>query len=75
VQVEERLDATIHMRFQGQYLRIRRCAEPLKPLVLTDDTPTPPVRKPRQKSDWMKNFFQQPGPSLGKAIRISHGRS
>jgi Homeodomain-like domain len=77
VQVQERLDGTIHMRFQGQYLRIRRCAEPLKPVVPTDGTPTstPPARKPRQKSDWMKNFFQQLGPSLGKAIRISNARS
>ncbi len=33
VQVQERLDGTIHMRFQGQYLRIRRCAEPVKPVV------------------------------------------
>jgi DNA-binding Lrp family transcriptional regulator len=77
VQVEERLDSTIHMRFQGQYLRIRRCAEPMKPLAPTDGTATAtrPARQPRQKSDWMKNFFQQPGPSLGKAIRISNARS
>lgn len=75
VQVEERLDGTVHMRFQGQYLRIRRCSEPAKIATspLASDRPQAP--KPRQKSDWMKNFLQRPGPSLKEAIRISNARS
>lgn len=77
VQVEERLDGTIHMRFQGQYLRIRRCAEPVKasaPLPAVDKPPRP-TSKPHQKSGWMKDFFQRPGPTVEEAIRISNAHS
>jgi transposase len=77
VQVEQRLDGTIHMRFQGEYLRIRRCAEPVKPV-----RPSPVIGKPLRaapklpkKSAWMKNFFQRPGPTVGQAIQISNARS
>jgi len=78
VQVQERLDGTIHLCFQGQYLRIRRCAEPVKPV----GTP-PAVGQPKRpgapklpkKSAWMENFFQRPSPTLEEAIRISNARS
>jgi DNA-binding Lrp family transcriptional regulator len=75
VQVEERLDGTIHMRFQGRYLRIRRCAEPVKAVVPSPADDLCPAPKPRKKSAWMKSFFERPGPTVGEAIRISNARS
>lgn len=75
VQVEERLDGTIHMRFQGQYLRICRCAEPEKAVAPSARVAARAAPKPRQKSEWMKNFFQRPSPSVDQAIRISNARS
>ena len=75
VQVQERLDGTIHMCFQGQYLRIRRCAEPMKVVVPSPAGDLCPGPKPRKKSEWMKKFFQRPGPTVGEAIRISNARS
>jgi len=30
VRVEQRLDATISVRFQDQYVRVRRCAQPIR---------------------------------------------
>ena len=77
VQVQQRLDGTIHMRFQGQYLRIRRCAEPVKqggPSPAADE-PKRPAPKPPKKSAWMENFFQRPSPTLEEAMRISNARS
>jgi hypothetical protein len=32
VRVEQRLDATIAVRFQDQYVRVRRCAQPIREL-------------------------------------------
>lgn len=55
VRVEERLDGSIAVRFQGRYVRVRRCAPPL----VLPKMPAPPARssgKPRRKSEWMKNF-------------------
>jgi DNA-binding Lrp family transcriptional regulator len=75
VQVEVRLDGTIHIRFQGQYLRIRRCNEPAKAAAPELATAKSAVPQPRRKSGWMKNFFQRPGPTVGQAIRISNARS
>jgi biotin operon repressor len=77
VPVEERLDGTIHMRFQGQYLHIRRCGGPGKVStpVPAADKPPRPLHKPRKKSGWMKNFFKKPGPTVAEAIRISNARN
>jgi hypothetical protein len=75
VQVQPRLDGTNHMRFQVQYLRIRRCAEAVKAVVLSPAAELRPTPKPRKKSDWMKNFLQRPGPTVDQAIRISNARS
>src|SRR5581483_12480827 len=58
VRVEQRLDGTLAVRFQDQYVRIRRCAPPI-PEPQPSTTATTPARaapKPKRKSDWMKNF-------------------
>jgi biotin operon repressor len=76
VQVEQRLDGTIHMRFQGRYLRIRRCAQPVATAMSSPAVEKPrPLPAPRRKSHWMKDFLQKPGLTLGQAIRISNAHN
>ena len=73
--VEERLDGTITVRFEGRYLGIRRCAQPspqprpLEPVATKQPCPTSEVKC---KSEWMKNFSIRTGPSLRQAIGISN---
>jgi DNA-binding Lrp family transcriptional regulator len=77
VRVEQRLDGTIAVRFQGQYATVRRCAPPLPELVLPTAKSKPPrsTAKPKGKSDWMKSFSIRSGPSLRQAIEVSNARS
>jgi hypothetical protein len=77
VRIEQRRDGSLAIRFRNKYLRYEVC-EPAQ-------RANPPLPKPastrRQasntgsKSAWMKNFMKKPGPSLGKAIRISNATS
>ena len=75
VRVEQRLDGSIAVQFQGRYARVRRCAPPLPELEslqkMAAKAPRP-TRKPARKSDWMKNFSVRSGPSLRQAIEVSH---
>lgn len=78
VRVEERLDGTITVQFQGRYVHVRRCAPPLRELVspkTTELKPPRPTGKPPRKSDWMKNFSVRSGPSLRQAIEVSNARN
>ena len=77
VRVEQRLDGTIAVQFQGRYVRVRRCAPPLRELTSPKNMATKPPRptgKPKGKSDWMKNFSVRSGPSLRQAIEVSNAR-
>jgi hypothetical protein len=77
VRVEERLDASIAVQFQGRYARVRRCAPPLPELASLKNMEAKaprPTRKLPRKSDWMKNFSVHSGPSLRKAIEVSNAR-
>jgi hypothetical protein len=78
VRVEERLDGTIAVCFQGQYVRVRRCAQPTRelqpPKTATAKTPKP-AGKPKRKSDWMKNFSLRSGPSVRQAVKVTNARS
>ena len=67
VRVEQRLDATIAVQFQGSYVRVRRCAPPLPEASskTTKAKPPRPSGKPKEKSAWMKNFSVRPGPPPG----------
>jgi len=58
VRVEERLDASIAVQFQGRYVRVRRCAPPLPGEMAPKTTEVKPPRpgKPKTKSGWMDNF-------------------
>jgi transposase len=79
VRVEQRLDATIAVRFQDQYVRVRRCAQPIRELQPPPKAiaakPPKPAGKPKRKPDWMNNFSLRSGPSLRQAARISNARS
>lgn len=77
VRVEERLDATLAVQFQGRYVRVRRCAPPLRELASPKTTKAKPPRpsgKPKEKSAWMENFSVRSGPSLRQAIEVSNAR-
>jgi transposase len=71
VRIEQRLDDSLAVRFQDQYLRVQRCAEPLHPVA-----PKPPnaAPKPKRKSDWMKNFSVRSGLGLRETVKISNAR-
>jgi transposase len=79
VRVEQRLDATIAVRFQDQYVRVRRCAQPIRelqpPLPAVAAKPPKPAGKPKRKPDWMNNFSLRSGPTLRQAARILNARS
>jgi DNA-binding Lrp family transcriptional regulator len=78
VRVEQRLDGIMAVQFQGRYVRVRRCAPPLRQLASANTTKAKPPRltgKPPRKSGWMKNFSFRSGPSLRQAIEVSNARS
>jgi hypothetical protein len=74
LRVELRLDGSLKARYDGGYVEIAECglkaaAEP-KPA-------SKPVRKDHNaggKSQWMRGFFDQPGPALWQAIKESNER-
>jgi transposase len=77
VRVEQRLDGSMAVRFQDQYVRVRRCAPPLPELMSlpTGEPECPrPTSKPKRKSDWMKNFSVRRGPSVHQTIEVSNAR-
>jgi hypothetical protein len=78
VRVEQRLDGTLAVRFQEQYVCVRRCAQPvreLRPSQPTTEKPAKKATKPKRKPDWMNNFSLRSGPSLRQAAGISNARS
>lgn len=78
VRVEQRLDGIIAVLFQCRYVRVRRCASPLRERASALTTKAKPPRltgKPPRKSQWMKNFSVRSGPSLRQAIEVSNARS
>ena len=77
VRVEQRLDGPIAVQFQGRYVRVRRCAPPLRilaPHKTTDGKLPRNPGKPKGKSDWMKNFHLRSGASLQPAIEVTNAR-
>lgn len=74
VQVEERLDGTIAVRWQDRYLRIHRGAT-AAPALAPETVAAQPARlpqAPKRKREWMSNFSVRGGPSVDQAIRISN---
>ena len=78
IRVEQRWDGTIAARFQGQYVRVRRCAQPTRQLSSRKTAAAQPAgqtAKSKGNSGWMKNFSLRSGPTLGQAVRVSNARS
>lgn len=77
VRVEQRLDGSLAVRFQNEYVRVRRCVPPLTELPAPAATASKPPRratKPQRKSEWMKSFSLRSGPSLRQALEVSNAR-
>src|ERR1700689_1026860 len=75
VQVEERLDGTLAVRFQDRNLRVHDCHPPDYKPPAAETGKVKPLRKhTKLKSDWMKNFSVRSGPSLQRAIKVSNAR-
>jgi len=77
VRVEQRLEGSLAVRFQNEYVRVRRCAQPVRALQPPKPTATKPPKaagQPKRKSDWMSHFSLRSGPSLGRAVKISNAR-
>ena len=76
VRVEQRLDETLAVRFQDEYVRVCRCAQPMRELQPRKAAkPQKKAAERKRKPDWMKNFSLQSGPSLRQAARMSNARS
>lgn len=77
VRVEQRLDGSLAVRFQDAYVRVRRCAPPLdgagSPKTAAKIA-APKVRKPKRKSDWMKDFSVRSARSLSAMAEASDAR-
>jgi transposase len=68
LRLELHLDGDLKARYQGRYLQIAECGEPL---VAAAAAPHKPVRKDHNaggKSSWMRGFFDRPSPPLWKLI-------
>ncbi len=75
VRVEQRLDASLAVRFRDAYVRVRRCAPPLdgaRPPEAAAKAEPPKNSKPKRKSEWMKNFSVRPARSLLQATEAPH---
>ena len=73
VRVEARRNGEIGVRFEDRYVRAVECqpapkagAAPLTPKTRKQTSQT------REKSKWMKGFWERPSPSLSKALKISN---
>ena len=79
VRVEQRLDGSIAMCFKDRYLTFKLCTEPVKTAAAAKSIPPKddPTQRAalRQKSPWMKGFFDKPSPSMNDAIRIANATS
>ena len=78
VRVEARMDGTIAVRFQDSYVRVRRCAPTMSELPPKSEQAAPArstAKKPKRKSDWMKNFSIRSGQTLSRAIEVANARN
>jgi DNA-binding Lrp family transcriptional regulator len=73
VRVEARLDGSIALRYQSQYLSIEVCG----PLPDEPEKRSNPIRKDHNRggrSQWMRNFHLPESPAIWQTIRASHPR-
>ena len=75
VRIELGLNGELRARYEGQYVAINECGvqESAPP-----KRPGQPVRKDHNRggrSDWMKGFFERPGPELWQAVRMANEKN
>jgi transposase len=76
VRVEARRNGEIAVRFEDRYVQIaerqpaQKTANPVPPSAVKK-----PAHKLATKSQWMKDFWDRPAPTLTKAIKISNATS
>ena len=79
MRTEKRLDGSIAVRFRDQYLPVTFCAEAPKRAAPAQPKQVPQARRKARKANgnngWMEGFWEQPGPTLRKAIEISNATS
>jgi transposase len=73
LRVEARLDGTIAMRFQNEYLHVEVCESPQR--MAQPKTPAKPRPPAPYKSRWMQGFFDKPALPLSKALAIANATS
>jgi transposase len=73
LRVERRLDGTVAMRFNREYLQVEVCAPVQR--VIRPKPPAKPRRAAPQKSPWMQGFFDKPALPLGKVLAITNATS
>lgn len=76
VRVEARRSGQIGVRFEDRYVRAVEC----QPARRTAAAPLPrknhkQTSQKREKSKWMKGFWERPSPSLSKALKISNAKN
>jgi hypothetical protein len=73
LRVEARLNGSLAMRFQNEYLRVEICETPQR---VTKPKPGLQFRcAGARKSCWMEGFFDSSAPTLGRAIAIANATS
>ena len=82
VEVEQRLDETMWVRWGGQHLELAGCetaAGAAKPVHQVRERQAnqraDPALVRQQRQRWMQQFWQRPAPSLRKAIAVSNARA
>jgi hypothetical protein len=73
VRVESRRSGQIAVRFEDGYLEIVACQPAAKANARAPrQTAETKASQPARKSQWMRGFFDRPGPTLSQAIGISN---
>ena len=82
VEVEQRLDGNLRVRFRRRHLELIRCTapQPAAPAVRQPTARTPRRLSPdhslvERRRRWMEAFWRKPGPSIGQAIEQSNARA
>jgi hypothetical protein len=77
VRVEERRNGAIAVRFEDSYLAVHLCHPAAKAEAKQPVTGVKARKGPNAggKSQWMQGFWEQPAPSLRKAIAIANATS
>jgi len=73
VRVEQRLDGSVAVRYQEQYLPVQECAEAKKVKVSRPKPAVPRRSEPRRGSDWNQDFNLKKGPKVWQAAEAGYG--